>query len=792
MRPVKTLDLKVLRDVVHWKGQLTAVALLVACGVAMFVSLRGMHGYLRDRQAAYYAADRFGDVFAQVKRAPETLRPRLQAIRGVGALDLRIVQDVLLDVPGLAEPATGRIVSIPEAQRPTLNDVHLRRGRWPEPGRRDEVIVSDAFAAANGLEPGATVGAILNGRWQRLRIVGTAISPEFIYEIRGLGEIYPDNRRFGAMWMRRRALAAAFDMEAAFNDVVVRLSPGASEVEVIAGLDRVLDRYGALGAYGRDDHLSHVFVSSEIAETRVTSVLLSGIFLAVTAFLLHTLLLRLVGMEREQIGTLKAFGFASRTIGLHYLKLALIPVVLGAAVGAALGVWLAVELAEIYARFFQFPEAAYRPEPILAAIGILIAGGAAVVGALAAVRRAVAIPPAVAMRPQAPARYRKGILERTPLWRRIGPAARIIVRNLARARTKAAVSVAGIALALGLVVAVLSLFDSVDYLEDVQFRHASRENVAIFFDGPRPARARYEVAHLPGVWRVESFRSVPARLRREHREARVAILGLEPASELRRIVDADLRVHAPPGPGLLVGRILADQLGVEPDDTLLVEVMEGKRPLVRVHVVDVVDDLVGTSAYTRIESVNEWMAEGPTISGVWVAVDAAVDSLMYARLKRLPRVGGVLIREAALASFEKTIAESFRISLLTTVFFACAVAVGIVYNSARIALSERGRELASLRVLGFSKREVTTMLLGEQALLTLAAIPPGLAFAYGLCLLIVFRVAQTELFRMPLVVAPRTYVLGIAVILVASIFSAWLVRRRVHRLDLIAVLKTRE
>lgn len=789
---MKTLDLKVLRDLVHLRGPLTAVTVLVACGVAMFIALRGMYGFLRERQATYYVEYRFGDVFAQVKRAPETLRPRLEAIPGVGALDLRIVQDVLLDVPGLAEPATGRLVSIAEPSRPALNDLHLRRGRWPEPGRRDEVVVSDAFARANGLEPGATFAAVLNGRWQRLRIVGTALSPEFIYEIRGLGDIYPDNRRFGAMWMSRRALAAAFDMERAFNDVVVRLEPGARGAAVIAELDRVLERYGALGAFDRDEHLSHVFVSSEIAETRVTSVLLSGIFLAVTAFLLHTLLLRLVSVEREQIGTLKAFGFSNGVIGLHYLKLALVPVVVGAAAGTALGSWFAVELAEVYARFFQFPDAAYAPEPGLAAIGILVAGGAGVAGALAAVRRAVTIPPAVAMRPEAPARYRRRAIERTRLWSGIGPAGRIILRNIGRARVKAGISVVGIAVALGLVVAVLSLFDSVDYMEEVQFRNVSREDVAITFDAPRPSRARYELAHLPGVWRIEAFRSVPARLRHGPRGERSVVLGLEPGGELRRIMDQELRVHAPPADGLLLGRILADQLAVAPGDTVRVEVMEGKRPTVRAAVTGVVDDLVGTAAYARIELVNDWMGEGPTISGAWAAVDPAVDSLLYARLKRLPRVGGVLIREVAVASFEETIAESFRISLVTTVLFACAVAIGIVYNSARIALSERGRELASLRVLGFSKREVTGMLLGEQALLTVAAIPPGLAFAYGLCWLIVFRVAQTDLFRIPLVVSARTYLVGVAIIAAASIFSGWLVRRRVHRLDLIAVLKTRE
>jgi putative ABC transport system permease protein len=263
---MNALNRKLIRDLFHLRGQVIAVALVVACGIAAFVAMRSVYYSLLNSQDAYYRQYRFAEVFANLKRAPETLAARIRAILGVAAAETRIVANVTLDVPGVEEPARGLIISIPERQSPMLNDLHITSGRYIEAGKRDEVIVSGAFSSANDLHPGDTLTAVINGRWQKLRIAGVAISPEYVYEIGG-GEMFPDSRRFGVMWMSRDALGPAFDMEGAFNDVALSLSPGANESEVIDGLDTLLEDYGALGAYGRADQTSHHFISNEIAES---------------------------------------------------------------------------------------------------------------------------------------------------------------------------------------------------------------------------------------------------------------------------------------------------------------------------------------------------------------------------------------------------------------------------------------------------------------------------------------------------------------------------------------------
>jgi putative ABC transport system permease protein len=783
------LDRKLLRDVLHLRGQVLAVALVVACGVAMFVTLRSMHHYLMATQADYYERYRFADVFAPLKRAPLGVASRIASLPGVASVEARVVVDVLLDVPGLAEPATGRLVSIPFDRRPALNDLHLRRGRWI--AGRDEVLASEAFARANRLAIGDTLGAVIGGRWQRLRIVGLALSPEYVYEIRGTGDVFPDNRRFGVIWMGYEPLAAAFDLTGACNDLTLSLAAGASEAAALERLDRLLTRYGGLGAYGREDHVSHRFVTDEITETQVTSVAIPAIFLGVTAFLLHIVMSRLVATQRDQIAVLKAFGYGDGAVGWHYLKLSLAPVVLGSVAGSGLGLWFAVYLAKVYARFFQFPVVRYTPEPGIVALAVAIGGGAALLGAWSAARRAMALPPAEAMRPEAPTRYRIGWLERLAGRRLASPGTRILLRNLERRPWKAAFSVAGVALAAAIVVLGWYAFDAIDFMKTVQFHTVQREDVTVVLREPASAAALRALSRLPGVVRAEPFRFVAARLRHGHRTYRSALQGLAPGGELRRIVDRDVVLHELPPAGVLLTAHLAEMLAVRPGDRLTVEVLEGQRPVRELRVAGVVDEMMGMSAYLELPVLNRLLREGSTISGAYLAVDPPARESLYARLKRLPAVSGVGVREAALRSFEATVAESFALSITVLIAFACIIAFGVIYNGARISLSERGRELASLRILGFSRAEVASMLLGEQGLLTLLAAPLGAAFGFAVCAVLALRF-ETDLFRMPLVVSGRTYLYAFLTVAAAAAASGLAVRRRLDRLDLVEVLKTRE
>jgi putative ABC transport system permease protein len=787
---VRPLNRKLVRDIWALKGQSLAISLVIGAGVAMFIMYLSTFSSLRLTQATYYDRYRFADVFASLTRAPLALRDRIAEIPGVAMVEARVVVDVTLDVPGLVEPASGRLIGIPIPKAPMLNDLFLRRGRYPDPGKTDEVVVSEAFAIARSLGPGDSLGAVINGRRRELEIVGVALSPEYVYSIRP-GELIPDDSRFGIFWMDGRALAAAFDMEGGFNDVAVRLSPGANEADVIARLDRLLAIYGGLGAIPRDLQTSHWYLDNELRQLQSVGLILPVVFLAVAAFLLNVVLTRIVSVQREQIAALKALGYTNVELSWHYGKLSLLIGAAGGALGVAGGAWMGSGMTAIYNDFFRFPTLLYHLPPRVVAGGVLVSFVAAGLGALSAVRRVALLPPAEAMRPEPPARYGRSWVERIGLERFLSAPVRMVLRNVGRHPVRTATSVSGIAAAVSMLILGTFFLDSIDVLMDQQFFVIQRQDVTVNFVLPASSRAFYEMERLPGVLHAEPVRAVPARLRAGHRSRIVSIQGLVPDPELNRVVD----VHGgpmrlPPG-GLVLSLKLAEVIGARVGEAVHVEVLDGERRIQDIPVVGIVEEYMGMSAYMDIDAVRQLAGQGGSLTGAFLKVDPDSADRLYRTLKDIPAVTGVALKRMAIESFNKTLAETFYVMIFFNLLFSGIIAGGVVYNAARVSFSERSRELASLRVLGFTRGEISFILLGELAVVTLIAIPIGMLLGYAFAAALV-AAFNTELYRFPLVVTTRTFAFAACAVLVSATVSGLAVRRRLDHLDLVAVLKTRE
>ncbi len=787
---MRVLTRKLFRDILHIRGQAVAIALVIGSGVALYVLMLSTFQSLALTQRTYYSRYRFADVFASLKRAPLRLAADIAAIPGVADVDTRVVVDVTLDVPGVAAPVTGRLISVPEDRRPVLDDIALQAGRYVEPGRADEVVANQKFAEANHLTLGDTLTAIINGRRQGLRIVGLALSPEYVYAIRP-GELVADDARFGVLWMGRRGLADAFRMEGAFNDVTLSLVPGASSEAVITRLDRLLDPYGGLGAIPRARQLSHFFLDSELQSLQGIGRVIPIVFLAVAAFLLNIVLGRIVSIQRQEIAALKALGYSDRTVALHFVQFSLLIGTAGALAGVVAGAWMGRGMMQIYTQFFQFPVLEYQLALRTVLEAMAVGAVAAGLAALGAARRVLRLPPAEAMRPAPPATYRVSWLERIGGRRWMSQPTRIVIRNVQRHPVRSGLSTLGIAMGGAMMVVGLFSIDSIDFVVDVQFRTAQLYDAVITFVEPASAPAAQEVDRLPGVMVSEPMRMVPVKLVAGFRSRYGAITGLPDPSRLNRIVDSSLSVRALPPDGLVLSRKLAEVLGIDRGDRVTVDVLEGSRPSREVVVSDLVDEFMGTNAYMRIDALHRLMQEGDSISGAYLQVDPLATNRLFSALKTTPAIAGVTLKRAALDSFERTLAENIAITRTVTIVFALIIAFGVIYNTSRIALSERARELATLRIIGFSRNDVSYILLGEIAIVTIAALPLSLVLGYGLAAAAV-RAYDTEVYRIPLILTARTCVQALGTTIVATLVSGALVRRRLNRLDLIAVLKTRE
>ena len=784
------LDRKLLRDLSRMRGQAIAVSLVMACGLAMLIMSRSLIHSLSTARLEYYQANHFADVFVGLKRAPLSLVDQVRQLPGVALVEPGVSAQVTLDIPGLDEPATGLIRSVPDLHPPELNRLFLRTGQWLKPGGHGEVLVSEAFAEANHLHPGDHVTMILNGRLQQFRIAGIVLSPEYIFESRP-GSALPDNRTYGVFWVPYEELADAFDLKQAFNSLALSLAPGANESRIIAALDRMLVKYGGGGAYGRSDQPSHVRLSDELRVLTILSIGFPLIFLSVAAFMTNAVLSRLLTLQREQIAILKAFGFTNREISVHYLKFAFVFVLGGLVFGTLGGFVLGGKMTKMYHLFFRFPDLSFHLDRAAVAEALIVATIAASVGVISAVRRAARLPPAEAMRPEPPASYRPALIERTGVAHFFSNTFRIAVRNLERKPAQAFFTVAGLALATGILIIPNCFHDSVGDILDFQWDTVSRQDVSVGLQDPASETAKFAFRELPGVISMEPFRFALARIGRGPHHRHIAIHGMEPGGRHDRIIDAHDHVIGLPPEGLIVSAKLAEVLGAKPGDLITIEFLEGRRRTVEVPLAAVSEDFAGLAADMDRHALNRLLGEGDIITGASFCVDRAAWPTFLRTLKLVPKVSWVVVKESLRDNFRATTAASINLIQSIYLTFATIVAFGVVYNNARISLAERGRELATLRVIGFSQREVGAVLITELVILALVAVPLGLAFGTGLATGIIHAV-NTETVRLPTVFTLHNYAFAVTVVTLASALSAFVVLRNLQQLDLVKAMKAPE
>jgi putative ABC transport system permease protein len=775
---ISPLDKKLVRDLSRMKGQVVAVSLVMACGLAMMIMTRSLILTLEGTRDTYYQQYRMADVFGSLKRAPLSVAEEIARLPGIAAVEPRVVVDATLDLEGVDEPATAHLVSIPDDRPITLNQLFLRSGRLPTSDSRNEAIVSEAFALANGLKAGDSVIAIINGRRDQIVVTGIGLSPEFVFEARP-GETLPDNKRYGVFWMNYRAIAVAYGLDGAFNDYCVDIAPGSDAEPLLQEIDQLLEIYGGFGAHTRRDHASAARLDDELRVLYALSVAYPVVFLSVAAFMVNALLSRIIRLQREQIAQMKALGYSSWDVGWHYLKFAFVIVFLGTLMGGLAGRFMGGGLVHMYTLFFKFPSLTFTMDWSALGLALGVSAGACAAGVASVVLQAVRLPPAEAMRPEPPVDFKPSLLERMGLTKGFSPAFRMALRNIERRPVQAAFTIAGLALATGLMVLPGSMADSIDHILTYQWNDVQRQDVVAFLREPGSASALNDLENLPGVIRAEPIRSVNARIRFGHRSRKLAITGMPEDADLNRLLNGSGEIVTLPEEGLVMSEKLAEILAVKIGDFISVEVIEGRRTKRLVPVCGLIEDFAGVAAYMHIDALRRLMFEGETISGAYLTVDEAQWSHFMRAVKDTPRIAITLVKKDQLNAFRSTTGESIGIIQKLYLTLAIIVAFGVVYN------------LATLRVVGFTQREVAAVLLGELGLLVLLALPVGLLFGRSLAAFIINAIS-TETIRMPLVISSFTMANAVLVVLLAALASFLVVGRMLRKLDLVGVLKARD
>ncbi len=787
---MQAIDQKLLRDFKRLWVQAVAIALVLACGVAILLTSVGMYNALSETRLAYYERNRFADVFAETTRAPLSLLPEIAQIDGVQSIEARISGFAILDIPGRTRTAVGHILSYPETAEPVLNVPLLLSGRFPDPASTDEVVVNAPFAQEHGFAPGDTFSANLEGQKRELVIVGTVLSPEFIYTI-GPGALMPDNAAFGIIWMSERAAAAAFDMTGAFNNITLSLTAGFRPEPVIDALDTLLEPFGGRGAYDRATQVSDAFLDAEINQLKGMAAILPPIFFGISGFLVSMVMSRIITLERSEIGLLKAIGYSNTEICLHYLMLAGLIAVVGVGLGWIAGTALAQSTARQYAEFFDFPYVIFRVSYWVYAAAGLAGLATTSLGAAQAAMKAARLAPAVAMQPPAPPRFKRSLIDDAMARMRLAQSTVMILRSLLRWPLRSFLTSMGLALAVASVIAATFINDALDEIVERAFFQTNRQDAMLLFAEDVPEAVLEDVRNLPGVLQAESQQFHAAILRHGYLSKRSAVEARGAGTDLSRVLDADgLPVDVPPG-GIVLSDRLAAHLDVQPGEKIEVAFLTGKRETFDITVTELVELHFGLGAYMDFEYMNALFRQAPRVSTVNVTLDENEADALHAVIKETPRITGIVEMNENRRSFQETIEEN--IVVMNSIYIAVAVliTIGVTYNAARIQLSERARELASLRILGFGRGEVSYILVGEMMLIALVAQPFGWAIGAYIAFLMSSNFTS-DLYQIPLVLNPARFSFASLVVLGAALGSALIVRRRLDRLDLVAVMKTRE
>ncbi|QLC25350.1 FtsX-like permease family protein [Parasphingopyxis algicola] len=787
---MKALDLKLLRDLWRIRGQALAIALVVGAATATFVMSLGVYRSVMETRDIYYERNHFADVFSGMTRAPRSIVGRVEAIEGVRRAEGRITQYATLDIPGRVDSVRAVINSVGEGGETELNRLTLVAGRGPRSSAAGEIVIDEAFAEANGFAPGDEIDALIYGTRERLTVVGIGLAPDYIYAI-APGELIPDESRFGIFWMGERALEAATNRTEAINFISMTLERDASEAEVIRRLDAILAPFGGTGAYGRDDHPSNAFVDNELMQLDVMTTTIPPVFLVVSTFLVYIVLGRLISTEREQIGLLKAFGYTDGAVAWHYLKFALAISALGVLLGWAAGAWMGRGMTAIYADLYRFPFLYYRISPSTFMIAALLAAGSAVLGAMGGVRTAIGLTPAIAMAPPQPPIYKTGFLERMGQKAGFTSIGHMIVRHIGRWPVRSAITVFGVALSLGLLFSTMQFLDGTNEMLEANFFRAQNQDLTVALIEAGNEEVLHNLASIPGVLRVEATRAAAARLRNGHRSERVAIESASSDARLWSRIDASGREIPLPPAGLMLSGQLAAKLNVQAGDRIEIDMLEGRRIRTQIPVVTTIDEYIGSRAYADSATLERLTRDDSPVGSALLRIDPVAREDILDELRDMPIVLGVTERRATLDKFREMIDDNIITMIGFYIAFASAIVIGVVYNSARIVFSERARELATLRVLGYHKQEVGLILLGQIALLVALAVPVGCLTGYwlGQGLASAF---SSDLFRLPFAPTRGTYGFSIVVVLIAAALTALIVARRVARLDMVRVLKARD
>lgn len=790
---MKILNRKIFRDLKTLRAQIVSIALLIVCGLSILVSSWSSYQSLQEARDSFYNHFEFADLFSEVVRAPQELLPQILGLDGVLHAETRLIKEGLIDLKTQSEPALGRLISWHGSQQ-KINKIYLRQGRMPELNHQAvstlEAVVHEAFAQAHNVKPGDSMNINIGGKRRQLFISGIGLSPEYVYSVSPTTPL-PDDKHFGVFWVPHKDLERLSDMEGSFNSVQITTTSKASINFLKQKLDTILERYGNIQAYDRSQQRSHIYVNGEINEQRTLAIIMPVIFLSVAIFILNIILSRLIAMHRAQIATLKALGYSSIKLLIHYFQLVTLILLIGIIPALLVGTYLGQVYASMYEDFFRFPKIDFKLSITTVYLTLMVGFIPGWISAAGSLLKVFSLQPAEALRPLGPPSFQRNLIDRLGLLNRLTSYSKMICRSLLMRPFRLVLSVLGIAISLAIIINGLFFNDVIDDMLNRQFADMRREDLSVRLDHPQSLRVFAELQSIPGVLMTEGERSVPVTLRFKNFKKDISLLGRLMNTQLNRVIDQNGNIITPRPGGILLSRYFEKEFGVKAGDVITLKQLEEKQIQFEVPVHGFVDDMMGQQAYALKSNIHQWLKEMPVSDTIHLKIDSSLAEKIYIALKQRPEIVGVSVRKLMLQGIIDVMAKIMSTFTFVLYLFALAISGAVIFNSARISFSERGWELASLRILGYDTKSTFEILFLEIGIQVLLALPLGLLLGYGLSFLMT-QMIDNESFMFPMIVNPTTYATSVMALILILFISGIFLYQKVNSLDFSEALKSRE
>lgn len=779
-----------LRDIKKSKGQFISILIIVILGVTFYTSLNSAFKNLSNSSIKYYEEYRLADLWIDLDKAPISIKEKVEKLSNVEMVTGRIVKDASINISD--ENATLRFITLPDIKSNIVNDLTIKSGRYFSESDSNQCLLDEDFFKANNLKLGEYIYPVINGNQAKLKVLGVVKSPEFIYTLKDSGELIPDNKRFGIIYIKQSFGEAIFDLKGSVNNISIKVKSGSDVDEVKDDVKKLLKNYGVKSSIDRKQQTSTMMVDAEIKKLQSTGGSFPVIFFMVASVIIYIMMGRMVENQRIQIGVMKALGFTNVQVLIYYMSYSTIIAVSGSLIGSILGTYMGFSITKLLNQYFNLPLSNTQiygefviPAFLLTLIFCLFAG-------YNSCKIIFKIMPSEAMREKSPISGKKIVVEKVDfIWRNINKLERIIMRNLFRYKRRVLLTSLGVIFSSAILLVAFSMNDSVNFMIKQQYGSIQNYDIKVKFSKLLSINDLSTIKDIQHVVEFEPILETGIELSNGWKSKEVGFTALTQNPKMYKVEDKSGNSVTLPQNGLLISEKLANILGIKVNDSVNVKFFFPEKEEKKMVVKGIVVQYLGLSTYTSMNNLNSVLGEGVIANSAVLKLESsAFENEVKNKLKDMPGVSSVESKADSSNALTKNM-EAMKSTIGMLIMLSATLLIAVLYNIATINIFERQRELATLKVLGFNNKEVKKLIFNENYIISIFGIIIGLPLGTWLGGYLI-EASSTDAYSIPYVVEFKSYVITIILTLIFTVITNMALMRKIKAINMLEVLKNKE